>query len=367
MLSLFNWNEGFLTHISSVDEQHRKLVELINDLGEMIFSSDTLDPLQFIPVRDTLFNYVHQHFVDEESIMAAAELDPRHCEPHILAHQAFLAEALVLGDITNGFSIDEARRLVDYLINWLAYHILGMDQTMAKQVVAVEKGESAATAYETEAQSARYSSEPLLAAMSGLFYMVSERNRELRSLNRELEMRVKERTQALEAANHRLQLLSTQDDLTKLPNRRFAYLSLDQQWQERVRYQTPLAVLMIDADQFKAVNDNFGHAMGDALICEIGRRIRSTVRASDIVCRLGGDEFLVICPRTDHAGATELARKIVAASLPFQTPEGVECWRGALSIGTAEADATMSNPEALLAAADRAMYSAKRQGGARVS
>ena len=72
MLSLFNWNEGFLTHISSVDEQHRKLVELINDLGEMIFSSDTLDPLQFIPVRDTLFNYVHQHFVDEESIMAAS-------------------------------------------------------------------------------------------------------------------------------------------------------------------------------------------------------------------------------------------------------------------------------------------------------
>ncbi|MGL4204822.1 MAG: diguanylate cyclase, partial [Aeromonadaceae bacterium] len=85
---------------------------------------------------------------------------------------------------------------------------------------------------------------------------------------------------------------------------------------------------------------------------------------SDIVCRLGGDEFLVISPRTHYAGAQELARKLIASSLPFHTPSGEACWSGAISVGIAEADSSMNDPEALLAAADRAMYIAKRKNGA---
>ena len=364
MLSLFNWNEGFLTHIASVDEQHRQLVLLINDLSERLLSPTELNPEHFVPVRDRLFNYVGEHFADEEALMVDLKVDQRHCKPHVQAHRAFIEDALALGDIHDGLTAEKTRELVDYLINWLAYHILGMDQSMARQMHAIHAGASPSEAYDEEARLGRYSSEPLLAAMSGLFFMVSERNRELRTLNQELELRVKQRTQELEEVNRQLQSLSTQDDLTKLPNRRFAYLSLNQLWQERLRYPMPLAVLMIDADQFKAVNDNFGHATGDALICEIAQRIRSSVRASDIVCRLGGDEFLVICPRTDFPGAAELARKIVEVSQPFHTASGVECWSGAISIGIAEADASTSNPDELLAAADRAMYDIKRQKGA---
>jgi hemerythrin len=189
----------------------------------------------------------------------------------------------------------------------------------------------------------------------------------LRALNRELEQRVQQRTIDLEHANRQLQLLSTQDDLTGLPNRRFAILSLNQLWFETQRYGGALSVLMLDADRFKEVNDRFGHAAGDALLRDLAKRLRDAVRRSDIVCRLGGDEFLVICPRSSRLGAADVARKILADKRPCRTGDGVECWDGALSIGIAEVRGSMTRLEDLLQAADQALYTAKRQGGAQVA
>ncbi|MDH5512560.1 MAG: GGDEF domain-containing protein, partial [Gammaproteobacteria bacterium] len=128
-----------------------------------------------------------------------------------------------------------------------------------------------------------------------------------------------------------------------------------------------LSVLLLDADHFKQVNDRFGHAEGDALLRTLATRLRDAVRRSDIVCRLGGDEFLVICPHSSLPGAADVARKILAAKQPFCTADGVECWDGAISIGIAEATGAMTQPEDLLEAADQALYTAKRQGGARMA
>ncbi|MGL4206741.1 MAG: hemerythrin domain-containing protein, partial [Aeromonadaceae bacterium] len=121
MLSLFNWNDGFLTHITSVDEQHRHLVHMINDLSERLLSADELHPDQFISIRDKLFNYVNEHFADEESLMADAKVDGRHRELHLQVHRTFIEDALVLGELCAGISTEKNRELVDYLINWLAY------------------------------------------------------------------------------------------------------------------------------------------------------------------------------------------------------------------------------------------------------
>ena len=235
---------------------------------------------------------------------------------------------------------------------------------MARQVHAIASGVSPQEAYAQEFRSHRPRAEPLLAAMKGLFCMVSKQNRELRTLNQQLELRIQQRTHELEQANQQLQLLASQDELTRLPNRRFAMQSLHRLWHETHRYQEPLSILLVDADHFKAVNDNFGHAQGDALLRELAQRVQTVTRASDIVCRLGGDEFLIICPRTGFAGARILAEKILATSTPFADANGTLCWHGSLSIGIAEASATMRDPKALLFAADQAMYAAKRQGGA---
>lgn len=365
MVSLFSWNESFLTHLSSVDDQHRKLVGLINDLGELVMSTADVDQRRFEAVRNGILDFVQAHFSDEEQLMELVGLDPRHIEKHRTQHQAFVNEAVALGE---GEATPEgARTLTDYLVHWLAYHILDVDQSMARQIQAVRQGMSAAEAFEQESSRLSPGTEPLLAAMSGLFYTVSERNRELRALNRDLEARVRQRTQDLEHANQQLQMLSTQDDLTGLPNRRFAELSLRQLWRERQRYGEPLAVLMLDADHFKPVNDTFGHAQGDALIRELGARLRRSVRGSDVVCRIGGDEFLVICPRSPKEGATKVAEKILAESTPFHTPDGQVCWNGSVSLGVAEAEPDMATHEDLLQAADRALYAAKHAGGGRVA
>lgn len=366
MISLFTWNDTFLTRIPSIDEQHQRLVELINDLAELVISSDVLDPEAFSTVRNGLLGYVGVHFNDEETLMREVGLDPRHIDSHRSNHKAFISEALAFGEIDNVMQITQARNLANYLVHWLAYHILDVDQSMARQISAVRDGMSPAESFEIEARSVRSSAEPLLAAMNGLFYMVSERNRELRALNSELEQRVKERTVELEQANRQLQLLSTQDDLTGLPNRRFALLSLNQLWLEKERYGSSLSVLMIDADHFKEVNDRFGHPQGDALLRALAERLRRSVRASDIVCRLGGDEFLVICPRSSGAGIQEVAKKILAESKAFFTPEGAECWNGSLSIGLAEAGDSMAKAEDLIEAADLALYDAKRKGRGRI-
>lgn len=364
MISLFTWNEAFLTRLPSVDEQHQRLVGLINDLGELVMSSQEVDARQFVAARDKLLEYAQVHFSDEESLMERSGLDPRHIERHRGEHRAFIADAVAIGGVANEISPDRVRALVEYLVHWLAYHVLDVDQGMARQVRALQDGLTAAEAFERDDRSTHTGREPLLAAMSGLFFTVSERNRELRALNRELEQRVRERTTELEQANRQLQLLSTHDDLTGLPNRRYAQISLRQQWVERQRYSGPLAVLLLDADHFKQVNDGFGHAQGDALLRSLAQRLRGCVRASDIVCRLGGDEFLVICPHGSRAGATELARKILAERQPFLTVDGVQCWDGSVSIGVAEAVDSMKSPEDLLQAADEALYAAKRQGGA---
>jgi len=297
-------------------------------------------------------------------------LDQRHLELHLGQHRCFLEEAMSLGDLGETVAAERAEKLVEFLVRWLAYHILGTDQSMARQMRWIRAGDTPAQAFAKDVQQQTSSTDPLLAAMSGLFYVVSERNRELRALNNALEHRVKERTLELEKLNQQLQLLAIQDDLTGLPNRRFAILCLNQQWLEAQRYGRPLSLLMLDADNFKLVNDTYGHATGDTLLRELAKRLRDSVRRSDIVCRLGGDEFLVICPQSPASGAVEVARKILEMNRPFQTSDGETYRDGALSIGVATAAPTafdtMQQPDDLLRAADQALYDAKRKGGARL-
>lgn len=366
MTSVFLWNESFVTHLPSVDKQHQRLVALINDLGETVLSSGALDLKSFTAARETLLDYVMVHFGDEESQMEKASLDRRHIETHRAEHRAFVSDIPIFFESEYPISLESAGALVDYLVNWLAYHILHVDQCMARQLHLIKKGLTPEQAFEDECCNSRSHTEPLLAALRILFQTVSMRNRELRMLNSELEQRVVARTLELEQANQRLESLSTTDELTGLPNRRFFALTLERLWNESRRYGSPLSLLMLDADHFKEVNDRFGHAEGDTLLRALAARIRKVVRISDIVCRIGGDEFVVLCPQTSYAGAYEIGRKILASRQAFLTSDGVECWNGSISIGVAEAGESLQQPEGLLKEADKALYDAKHFGGGRV-
>ena len=126
-----------------------------------------------------------------------------------------------------------------------------------------------------------------------------------------------------------------------------------------------VAVIAVDLDGLKRVNDTYGHATGDDLLRETARRLRSVVRDLDLVARLGGDEFVLLCTELDVARAARLAERIVAEiSSPYLLTGGVTAWSGA-SVGVTVTDDPRADVDRLLAQADRALYAAKGDGGNR--
>lgn len=168
----------------------------------------------------------------------------------------------------------------------------------------------------------------------------------------------------LQQSESRMRHLAHHDPLTGLPNRMAFQQSLGQCVALADRQRGSLGLLFIDLDGFKAVNDTFGHEVGDQVLQQVAQRLRDCVRTSDIVGRLGGDEFVVLL--TDHPtaeGAALIARKIIAATeSPFVLDPQRQAQIGA-SVGMAMYPQDAKTADALLLVADTAMYVSKRSGG----
>jgi diguanylate cyclase (GGDEF)-like protein/PAS domain S-box-containing protein len=166
----------------------------------------------------------------------------------------------------------------------------------------------------------------------------------------------------LRAAKERAEAQAAHDPLTGLPNRLLLPETLDRAIAASVRGRTSLALMSIDADRFKDVNDTFGHAAGDCLLVELAARLRRSLRACDTVFRVGGDEFVAVLPSIGSEDeAQALARRIVeAAREPWLLAAG--SMTPTVSIGVALAPRQGALPATLLAAADKALYEAKRTG-----
>jgi diguanylate cyclase (GGDEF)-like protein len=166
-----------------------------------------------------------------------------------------------------------------------------------------------------------------------------------------------------------IELLSMTDDLTDIPNRRSFELRLEMEWTHAIREQAPIALLMIDLDNFKMYNDTYGHPQGDVLLKTVAATlVASTKRAADVAARIGGEEFVILLPSTDYAGALEIAenlRAAVAATVVATSGGGLTS--ATISIGVVcmrpnPGDAAVSFVEE----ADARLYRAKRAGRNRV-
>ena len=166
----------------------------------------------------------------------------------------------------------------------------------------------------------------------------------------------------LRRTQEQLELLATHDSLTNVLNARAFSAELAQELGRNRRYGRPLALIYLDLDDFKNVNDAHGHATGDAVLRLVADAMRSAVRRADLVGRLGGDEFGVLMPETDgavaHAAATRLVTGIRTV---FRGTPSVTA-----SIGVVAVAGTEAGSDELLRKADQAMYEAKRAGKDRV-
>ncbi len=179
-----------------------------------------------------------------------------------------------------------------------------------------------------------------------------------------LDARLASRTAALAAslaeANHELTHLAMHDSLTKLPNRILLEDRLHQATENAKRYHGLFSLLFLDLDGFKAVNDSFGHSVGDRLLVEVAQRIRACIRARDTIARIGGDEFVILLDAEEPASAAVVADKLVTTiRQPFMIGE-LEL-RVSASIGIAIYPGADGRRD-LLKDADAAMYHAKEMG-----
>lgn len=179
-------------------------------------------------------------------------------------------------------------------------------------------------------------------------------------------LRRKHNADQLAAEQRKVHRLATLDAVTGVFNRHYLDGKVNSAMAESRAQATPLAVLMLDIDAFKVVNDRLGHAAGDRALAAVAARLVANVRAIDTVARYGGDELAVVMPTTDLATARRIADRLCAAVADSMLP-GVDTTQVTVSIGVAALCAGDTDGTALLARADAALYSAKRAGRNRVA
>jgi len=204
--SAFVWSDKFSVGLSGVDDQHRHLVELINELGRL--SADATDRHRLPGLLKELVDYTAYHFTTEEALMQAEGVDRAHYDAHVRAHAHFCHQVDVARELlSRGGENTPAliEQLLEYLAKWLLHHILGTDTRMAHEIRALREGASHAEARQRAAQAAADTNDVLVEALNGLYMKIGEKtlealqkNAELEEERQKLETRVRQRTAELE-------------------------------------------------------------------------------------------------------------------------------------------------------------------------
>ena len=214
---------------------------------------------------------------------------------------------------------------------------------------------------ETDFEIPEHSSRDEIGLLTRTFNDMIQKQRRHRKENEETHRYLKDHNDRLQQANEVLNQLSITDGLTKLHNHRFFQDHLTREIRRVERTAEPLAILIMDIDDFKRLNDRLGHAAGDEVLMRIADILTGAVRASDLCARYGGEEFVILAPNTDAQGAYALAEKVRTsiAESSFIVDDSLRPLRATISIGVA---AFCGNRKRFFQKADQALYRAKADG-----
>lgn len=175
-------------------------------------------------------------------------------------------------------------------------------------------------------------------------------------------LRLKQATLELEQANVELKRLATTDPLTHLYNRRHFFSLAHAEYSKSTRHKRPLSFIMMDVDEFKTINDTYGHAAGDKALLALASCCHQAIRESDIIGRIGGEEFAVCCPDSDVNGAYAIAERIRSLCENLEIEFSGQRFRFTVSLGITARSAEDEHCEQALNRADQLLYKAKRTG-----
>jgi len=247
--------------------------------------------------------------------------------------------------------------LVVLAVAWIAYHLTAR---IVRPVQALWDGARRIAEGDREVEVPEPGGNDEIAELTRTFNAMARTLREDQVEIEAFHRQLREQNHALQAANEVLAQLSITDGLTKLHNHRFFQDHLTRELKRVSRTGEPLAMLLIDIDDFKSLNDRYGHATGDAILVRISQVMNASVRESDLLARYGGEEFVVLAS-TDLEGAITLAEKLRMAVMetPVLIDEAVHTAHVTVSIGVA---VYRGDRKTFFRAADRALYAAKATG-----
>ena len=364
MDTTFVWDEHFVTDLKEVDDQHQELVDLFNELSKGLFSARSDRETVLAETYARLLSYTEHHFQDEEALMAHYQVDQRHVDSHRMMHQQFVEQVIMLWAQRTTMA-DPATTLIGFLTSWLGLHILGIDQSMARQIKSIQEGLSPAQAYEKERGNHDNGTQALLKMIGKLYTALSAQNAQLALANQTLEARVARRTRELEMANERLKTLSHTDALLGIANRAHFNERLAQLYAIARRNERPIGLVLIDVDYFKRYNDRYGHLQGDVCLQSVVKAIQSCMhRQTDFLARYGGEELVVVLPDSNLAGTLAVAQRMVQAVRALQIAHASSSVADIVTIsaGAASHVPCSADGKLLIHEADEALYSAKAAG-----
>jgi diguanylate cyclase (GGDEF)-like protein len=274
-------------------------------------------------------------------------------------------DVVVLKQALLGFKLFAVLLLIG-LIWWFASRMSRPIEIIARFSRKVQQGNEGERLSITNSKAEVLEVRELIDAVGGMAKTLLERKHALEENNQGLERKVAEHTSELEILKRDAEMQARTDALTGLPNRRAFSEAAERLIQIAQRSQRPLSLIMMDIDFFKKVNDTWGHDAGDVVLIEVARLIADTVRISDMPARLGGEEFAILLPETDSAGAQELAEKLRLNIAAHVMHAGGATIKVTSSFGIVSVDAPDLDIDQMLQKSDAALYRAKNEGRNRI-